>query len=69
MGYSPWGHEELDTTERLTTTKKGIYYFTLQMRKMRAEVLCLPSWQATENHTQVCANQTRPCRATCVCKC
>lgn len=43
-----------------------MYYFTLQMRKMRDEGLCLQSWQATKNHTQVCANQTHRCRAACV---
>ena len=24
MGYSPWGHEESDTTERLSTTQAGV---------------------------------------------
>ena len=25
MGYSPWGHKELDTTERLSTAQHTIY--------------------------------------------
>ena len=26
MGYSPWGHKELDTTERLTHTHTQLLY-------------------------------------------
>ena len=26
MGYSPWGHKELDPTEGLSTTAKGVNY-------------------------------------------
>ena len=28
-GYSPWGHKESDTTERLSTTKIGDYKYFL----------------------------------------
>ena len=41
MGYSPWGHKELDTTERLTHTHTHTYVVSLSQVKRIVQISLL----------------------------
>ena len=46
-GYSPWGHKESDTTERLTTTKTASKFHIIQRWEnghSGCPHFCFPSW-------------------------
>ena len=66
MGYSPWGHKESDTTERLSThteikkrscTKdwesEQLWTFAEQLRKLEGMKLCLGNSEANGFHLEL----------------
>ena len=54
MGYSPWGHKELDTTERLTHTHTWL--------PSGSEVKNLPAMQETQETQSQSLGQEGPLR-------
>ena len=54
-GYSPWGHKESDTTERLSVTHSGLFRLTMsiipstdgpnRIKKVKEELSLFLSWE------------------------
>ena len=48
LGYSPWGHEELNTTEQLSTTQQGIFSTTRTLTSTGTLLAPRPTTEARE---------------------
>ena len=47
MGYSPWGHKELDTTEVTEHTLSWLFIHEITRIRNAEPDACLGTWQAT----------------------